>query len=135
MSKGAPLLALLALACVSVGKSVLDTSFQTNPVERDNVFVYVEGDSIPEHTRIAILDARGDSDMTDEGDLLNKMREEAGKLGANATSGATRTSRVRGHVLQMRSWGRALIGRPRPSLFLSRRGPGMTTDSRIEHIP
>ena len=84
MSKGAPLLVLLALACVSVGKSVLDTSFQTNPVERDNVFVYVEGDSIPEHTRIAILDARGDSDMTDEGDLLNKMREEAGKLGANA---------------------------------------------------
>ncbi len=84
MRRATLLVAVLAVACVSVGKSVLNTSFRANPIERDNVYVYVEGDSIPEHTRIAILDARGDSDMTDEGDLLNKMREEAGKLGANA---------------------------------------------------
>ena len=75
---------VLVTACVSVGRSVLNTSFQTNPVERDNVFVYVDGDSIPDHTRVAMLDAKGNTDWTDEGDLLNKLREEAGKLGANA---------------------------------------------------
>ena len=84
MRKSTPLLAVLAVACVSVGKSVLDTSFQAAPVERDDVFVYVAGDSVPEHTRIALLDAKGNTDWTDEGDLLNKLREEAGKLGANA---------------------------------------------------
>jgi hypothetical protein len=34
-----------------------------------------------------MLDAKGDTDMTDEGDLLNKLRQEAGKLGANAIIG------------------------------------------------
>ena len=84
MQKAALLFVVLALACVSVGKSVLDTSYQANRVERDDVFVYVAGDSVPEHTRIALLDAKGNTDWTDEGDLLNKLRDEAGKLGANA---------------------------------------------------
>ena len=46
MQRAALLFVVLAVACVSVGKTVLDTSFQANPVERDNVFVYVAGDSI-----------------------------------------------------------------------------------------
>lgn len=75
---------LLATGCVSVGKTVLDTSFQTSPVPRDDVYVYLPGDTVPDHTRIAILDAEGDADLVDNSDLLNKMREEAGKLGANA---------------------------------------------------
>ena len=74
----------LPAACVHVGKSVLNTSFQANPVAQEDVFVYVAGDSVPEHTRVALFDAKGDSDWTDEGDLLNKLRQEAGKLGANA---------------------------------------------------
>ena len=75
---------LLLAACVSVGKTVLDRSFQANPVPRDDVYVYMPGDTIPEHTRVAILDAEGDADLFNNADLLNKMREEAGKLGANA---------------------------------------------------
>lgn len=75
---------LLVAACVSVGKTVLDRSFQANPVPRDDVYVYMPGDTIPEHTRVAILDAEGDADLFNNADLLNKMREEAGKLGANA---------------------------------------------------
>ena len=71
-------------ACVSVGKTVLDRSFQAAPVPRDDVYVYMPGDTIPEHTRVAILDAEGDADLFNNADLLNKMREEAGKLGANA---------------------------------------------------
>ena len=84
MRKAALLLTLLVLGCVSVGKSVLDSSFQSSPVPRDDVFVYLEADEIPEHTRIAILDAKGDTDWTDAGDLVNSLRKEAGKLGANA---------------------------------------------------
>jgi hypothetical protein len=75
---------LLVAACVSVGKTVIDRSFQANPVPRDDVYVYMPGDTIPEHTRVAILDAEGDADLFNNADLLNKMREEAGKLGANA---------------------------------------------------
>ena len=84
MRRTALLFVVMAAACVSVGKSVLDTSFQANPIAEEDVFVYVAGDSIPEHTRVAMLDAKGNTDWTDEGDLLNKLRQEAGKLGANA---------------------------------------------------
>ena len=71
-----------ACAHVSVGQSVLDSSFRATPIARDDVFVYAEGDSIPQHSHVALLDVRGEG--TDEGSLLNKLREEAGKLGANA---------------------------------------------------
>lgn len=81
---GAVLIGLALAGCVSVGKTVLNRSYQSTPVARDDVYVYVPGDSIPEHTRIAILDAEGDADLFNNSDLLNKMREEAGKLGANA---------------------------------------------------
>lgn len=84
MQRAALLFVVMASACVSVGKSVLDTSFQARPVAEEDVFVYVTGDSVPEHTRVAMLDAKGNTDWTDEGDLLNKLRQEAGKLGANA---------------------------------------------------
>lgn len=34
--------------------------------------------------RIAILNAKGDVDATNEGEMIDKLRKEAGKLGANA---------------------------------------------------
>jgi uncharacterized protein YbjQ (UPF0145 family) len=43
-----------------------------------------------------MLDAKGDTDMTDEGDLLNKLRQEAGKLGANAIIGGDTARRRNG---------------------------------------
>ncbi len=80
-----PLGSLLVLAaCVTVSKSVLDRSFQSAPVPKESVYVYLPGDEIPEHTRVAILNAKGDADVTDEGDMIDRLREEAGKLGANA---------------------------------------------------
>lgn len=75
---------LLLGACVSVNKSILDRSMMATPVPRDDVHVYLPGDSVPEHRRIAILNGKGDVDMTNEGQMLDKLREEAGKLGANA---------------------------------------------------
>ena len=78
-----PLIVVMA-ACVTVGRAVLDSSFQANPIDRDDVCVFAEGDSIPQHIHVALLDAQGDALFTGESDLSNKLREEAGKLGANA---------------------------------------------------
>jgi hypothetical protein len=76
--------ALLLAACVSVNKSILDRSMMGVPVPRDEVYVYLPGDSLPEYRRIAILNAKGDAEVTDESQMIDKLREEAGKLGANA---------------------------------------------------
>ena len=79
-----PGLLLVLAACVTVSKSVLDRSFEASPVSRERVHVYLPGDEIPEPTRVAILSAKGDADITDEGEMIDRLREEAGKLGANA---------------------------------------------------
>lgn len=75
---------LLIGACVSVNKSVLSRSRISQPVPRDDVQVYFAGDSVPAHERIAILTGSGDDKMTNQSQLIDKLREEAGKLGANA---------------------------------------------------
>ena len=76
----------LLAACVSVNKSVLDASFQNTPVPQEKVAVLLAsvGDSLPEAcTRVAILHASGAEDWTDEADIVNKLRDETGKLGGN----------------------------------------------------
>ncbi len=79
------LIATLALTgCVTVSKSVLTDAYRDRPVLMERVHVYFADDSIPEHTRVAILSAEGDDSMTDRGEMIDRLREEAGKLGANA---------------------------------------------------
>jgi len=73
---------LAAAACVSVNKSLLAPGMA--PVPATEVQVFFESDSLPEHTRVAILNASGSSGFTNEGQMIDKLREEAGKLGANA---------------------------------------------------
>lgn len=75
---------LIVAACVSVNKSVLSTSRVSYPVPKEQVQVYFAGDTVPEHDRIAILNGSGDDTMTNQAQLIDKLREEAGKLGANA---------------------------------------------------
>ena len=85
--------AILSSGCAHapVNRSVrmIDASHRANPIATAVVFVYEEGDSIPEHTRVAILDAEGIRDASwgvsdGDGDLRNALREEAGRIGANA---------------------------------------------------
>lgn len=82
---GRSLLLLLAVTgCVTVSKSVLMDRSDT-PVPRDGVYVFLESDTIPASCeRVALLHASGDEDVTDEGQMIDRLREEAGKLGANA---------------------------------------------------
>jgi len=83
MLKRTLLLGLACAGCVTVSKSVLmDRS--ASPVPQEGVQVLLEGDSIPTTCeRVALMHASGDEDFTDEGDMWDKLREEAGKLGAN----------------------------------------------------
>ena len=78
-------LCVLALAaCVTVSKSVLlDRS--AHPVPQEEVTLLLASDSIPaDCERVAMLHGSGPDGYTDEGDMWNKLRDEAGKLGANA---------------------------------------------------
>ena len=76
-----------AHAPVNRSVRMIDASHRANPIATADVFVYEEGDSIPEHTRVAILDAEGIREANwgvSDGDLRNALREEAGRIGANA---------------------------------------------------
>jgi hypothetical protein len=47
--------------------------------------IYLDEHDVPyEYEAIALVHARGDDDWTDEGDMIQAMREEAAKLGAHA---------------------------------------------------
>lgn len=80
----AAILAVIAAGCVTVSKSVLlDRS--THPVPQEDVTLLLATDSIPATCeRVAFLHGSGPDGFTDEGDMWNKLRDEAGKLGANA---------------------------------------------------
>ena len=84
MTRRMLLLTLVVAGCVTVSKSVLmDRSMY--PLPQQQVQVFLVGDSIPSTCeRVALLHASGDEDFTDEGDMWDKLREESGKLGANA---------------------------------------------------
>ena len=71
--------AMLSSGCMMITRrDILDSSFQANRVEPHNVFVYAEGESIPEHTRVAILAADGttlgNEDET-SAELRDRLRE------------------------------------------------------------
>lgn len=63
-------------ACVN--KSILSNSRITQPVPKAEVQVYFASDSIPQHERIAILNGKGDESLTNESQMIDKLREEAG---------------------------------------------------------
>ena len=78
-------LGLLAVAsCVTVNKSILAPNPTGRTFSLQQVYVYFEDEAVPEHTRLAILNAKGDADDTDEAEMIDALRKEAGKLGANA---------------------------------------------------
>jgi FlaG/FlaF family flagellin (archaellin) len=79
-------LCIVLAGCVTVSKSVLmDRS--AYPIPQQQVQVLLEGDSIPSSCeRVALMHASGDENLTDEGDIWDKLRSEAGKLGANVVA-------------------------------------------------
>lgn len=76
--------AVLAAGCVSVNTSMLDYGYMDDPYHQDDVGVFWQGDVVPDEcTRVAYLHASGTNNAS-EAKILDKLREEAGHLGANA---------------------------------------------------
>ena len=79
------LLVLVTAACVSVNKSIITPNPTGVVFAKDSVQVFSSTDSIPSYTQVAILDAKDVDDwMTNMEDVIDELRKEAGKLGANA---------------------------------------------------
>ena len=84
MKKIAVAALVLTTACIGVKQAVL-VDRSANPVPPQEVTIFLPDDEIPEGCeRIAVLAAAGDRRHADFGDLLERLREEAGELGANA---------------------------------------------------
>lgn len=84
MKRWTIVLAVVASGCVHVSKSVLDHGYQAYPYMEHEVDVFLVGDVPPDDCdRVAILHASG-SNNASETKIIDKLREEAGALGANA---------------------------------------------------
>ena len=71
-------------ACMHTNAVLLDPSRSYRPVDPYDVVIYLDERDVPyEYEAIALVHARGDDDWTDEGDMIEAMREEAAKLGAH----------------------------------------------------
>lgn len=82
----AALLPLLAAGCVSASVIPLGER-NLEPVPRDEVLVYETLDDLPadaDYRKVALIRTEANDDWDDREDLVNKMREEAAKVGANA---------------------------------------------------
>ncbi|MEM7494579.1 MAG: hypothetical protein AAF471_00225 [Myxococcota bacterium] len=74
----------LLVSCFSLNKSLLSRRHQHLPVPTEEVYVYSPGEEEPEnYEKIAILYAKSD-ELVAESSIIDKFREESGKLGANA---------------------------------------------------
>jgi hypothetical protein len=78
------LVTLLISGCVHVSKNVvIDRSDQ--PILQDDVEVYSRAEQVPaECELVAYLHASASDDFSDEAEVVEKFRKQAGELGANA---------------------------------------------------
>jgi hypothetical protein len=53
------------------------------PVPETSVQVFLPGDSVPPHDRVAILEGKFNDAQSSNSKVLNKVRKEAARLGAN----------------------------------------------------
>lgn len=71
-------------ACVSLNTTQLAPDLRYDPVAQNQVRIFQGPDEIPEpYVKLALFNASGSHNFTDESDLYNKMREEAAKQGCN----------------------------------------------------
>lgn len=72
------------VGCVAVNTTQLGMKTLRAPVPADQVMFYRTADQVPgKYEEVALLNASGDSFFTNEARMHKRMRDEAGKLGAN----------------------------------------------------
>ena len=75
---------VLASACLSTKAAVLNPSLQLAPVCPEGVMVYTTPDRVGKpYTEVALLDSKGDTDLTSEAGMIESQRRKAAQLGAN----------------------------------------------------
>lgn len=82
----APLLLAALAGCVSASVIPLGER-NLAPVPEEDVLVYESLEDLPEgaeYRKVALIRAEANDDWDDRGDLVEKMREEAARAGANA---------------------------------------------------
>ena len=74
----------LATACVRTNTVQLGTPMNYPPVAWEEVQVFLKESDVPgQFVTIALINAEGASEYTNEKGMVDKVRKEAGKLGAN----------------------------------------------------
>ena len=79
---------MLIASCLFSGCVVSNATRLTTesyaPVPAEQVAIYLSEDDIPgEYIKIGLINAKGNHGATDESQMLNKMRKDAGDMGAN----------------------------------------------------
>lgn len=80
-------LAATLAGCVTTRHTLIDPLAEPfPPCPPDSVRILTDASELDslEYTRIAIIEATGSGELTDQSEMLEAMREKAGKLGANA---------------------------------------------------
>lgn len=78
------LLAVLVCGCVSTNAALIDPSVQLARTCKSAVKLYTTPDRVGKPYReVAMLNAKGESNWSDEGDMIDSMRDKAAEVGAN----------------------------------------------------
>jgi hypothetical protein len=76
---------VLFCACVRTNAALIDPSVQLARTCSDAVKLFTTPDKVGHPYReVALLNAKGESNWSDEGDMISSMRDKAAELGANA---------------------------------------------------
>jgi hypothetical protein len=75
---------ILVSACVRTNAALIDPSVQLARTCAEAVKLFTTPDRVSQPYReIAVLNAKGESNWSDEGDMIQSMREKAAEVGAN----------------------------------------------------
>ncbi len=74
---------LILSACVTTTATLLDTTVRPQAICPDGVRVYLSPSDVPEDAvQLALLNSKGDDDMTSESGMIESQRKKAAEIGA-----------------------------------------------------
>jgi hypothetical protein len=77
-------LAVVVCGCVSTNAALIDPSVQLARTCKSAIKLYTTPDRVGKPYReVAVLNAKGESNWSDEGDMIESMRGKAAEVGAN----------------------------------------------------
>ncbi len=78
------LVAAVVCGCVSTNAALVDPSIHLAQTCKSAIKLYTTPDRVTHPYReVAVLNAKGESNWSDEGDMIESMREKAAEVGAN----------------------------------------------------